>query len=108
MAIMIDPERMFGDTELPCPGVVLSAPGRGGRIRFAPFASGEPMSVVPRYDADDAPITPLRCLAILSAARDFGIARADIERVVSLDPFAMSPRELADALADTLDAAPGR
>ena len=57
----------------------------------------------PRYDADDAPMTTLRCLAILSAARDFGVARADIERVARLDPVAMSPRELADALADALE-----
>lgn len=45
----------------------------------------------------------LRYMAILSAARDFGVSRADIERVArSLDPLAASPRELADALADRL------
>ena len=61
------------------------------------------MSVPPLYDSEDAPMTALRCLAILCAARDFGIARADIERVVRLDPLAMSPRELADALVDALE-----
>lgn len=46
---------------------------------------------------------PLRYLAILSAARDFGVSGADIERVVRrFDPLQTSPRELADALADTL------
>jgi len=45
----------------------------------------------------------LRYLAILSAARDFGVRPADIERVVRrFDPGQTSPRELADALADTL------
>ena len=45
----------------------------------------------------------LRYLAILSAARDFGVSPADIEQVVRrVDPLQTSPRELADALADTL------
>jgi hypothetical protein len=45
----------------------------------------------------------LRYLAILSAARDFGVARADIEQVVSrFDPFTARPEEVADALADAL------
>jgi hypothetical protein len=55
------------------------------------------------YDADRAPISTLRYLAILSAARDFGVARVDLERVaLRFDPLAVSARELADALADTL------
>jgi hypothetical protein len=45
----------------------------------------------------------LRYLAILSAARDFGVSAADIERVARrFDPFQTSPRELADALANLL------
>jgi hypothetical protein len=60
-----------------------------------------------RYDADDAPISTLRYLAILSAAREFGVSRADIERVaLSTDPLSITPRELADALADTLELRP--
>jgi hypothetical protein len=60
-----------------------------------------------RYDADDAPISTLRYLAILSAARDFGVRKADMERVaLSLDPLAITPRALADALADTLELRP--
>jgi hypothetical protein len=45
----------------------------------------------------------LRYLAIVSAARDFGVSTADIERVARrFDRLRMSPRELADALADSL------
>ncbi len=45
----------------------------------------------------------LRYLAILSAARDFGVTQEAIERVVRrFDPFEVSPQQLADALADTL------
>jgi hypothetical protein len=43
----------------------------------------------------------LRYLAILSAARDFGVSRADLARVASrFDPETASPEELADALAE--------
>jgi hypothetical protein len=61
----------------------------------------------PPYVADPphqpSGIPALRYLAILSAARDFGVSAADIERVVRcFDPSQTSPRELADALADTL------
>jgi hypothetical protein len=42
-------------------------------------------------------------MAILSAARAFGVAERDLERIARrFDPHAMCPRELADALADTL------
>jgi hypothetical protein len=45
----------------------------------------------------------LRYLAILSAARDFGVARHDIERIAGqFDPLDSRHEELADALADTL------
>jgi hypothetical protein len=45
----------------------------------------------------------LRYLAILSAARDFGVPLGDIERVARhFHPCQTSPRELADALADAL------
>ena len=59
----------------------------------------------PRGQPSSNPV--LRYLAILSAARDFGVSRADIEAVVRrFDPFETSPRELADALADTLGPVP--
>jgi hypothetical protein len=55
----------------------------------------------PPHDQSGTPA--LRYLAIVSAARDFGVSAADIERVVRrFDAFQTSPRELADALADTL------
>jgi hypothetical protein len=39
----------------------------------------------------------------MSTARDFGISAAAIERVARrFDPVETSPRELADALADSL------
>ena len=45
----------------------------------------------------------LRYLAILSAARDFGVSAADLKRVARrFHPFQTSPRELADALANLL------
>ena len=54
-------------------------------------------------DPPHAGIPTLRYLAILSAARDFGLSAADLERVVRrLHPLQTSPRELADALADLL------
>ena len=41
----------------------------------------------------------LRYMAILSAARDFGVSAADIERVAArFDPRTADPGELADAL----------
>ncbi len=55
----------------------------------------------PRHEPSGTPA--LHYLAILSAARDFGVSAADIERVARhLHPFQTSPRELADALAETL------
>jgi hypothetical protein len=45
----------------------------------------------------------LRFLEILSAARDFGLRRLDIERIArQFDPFVADPGEVADALADAL------
>jgi hypothetical protein len=59
------------------------------------------------YDADEAPISTLRYLAILTAARDFGVSRADMERIaLTLDALAITPRQLADALADALELRP--
>jgi hypothetical protein len=50
----------------------------------------------------------LRFLAILSAARDFGLSRHDIERAARrFDPFTADPRMLAAALADALFEAEG-
>jgi hypothetical protein len=52
-------------------------------------------------------IPALRYVAIMSAARDFGVTAADIERVARrFDPCLTTPRALADALADTLIPAP--
>jgi len=45
----------------------------------------------------------LRYLAILSAARDFGLSGYEVERVARrFDPLSANPSELADALADVL------
>jgi len=68
---------------------------------------GEPLRDGERPWDGEPPRNPvLRYLAILSAARDFGVSRRDIESVVRrFDPFETSPRELADALADTLSPA---
>jgi len=62
------------------------------------------------FDAAPASNPVLRYMAILSAARDFGVSPDDRERIASrFDPFATAPQELADALADALlrDQAPG-
>ena len=52
----------------------------------------------------ELPANPmLRYLAILSAVRDFGVSRSDIEDIARrFDPLTVRPRELADALADTI------
>jgi hypothetical protein len=61
---------------------------------------------VPDPRHEPARTATLHYLAILSAARDFGVSAADIERVVHrFHPFQTGPRELADALADTLTSA---
>ena len=61
----------------------------------------QPNVAGPSHESSGTPA--LRYLAILSAARDFGVSAADIERVARrFDPFQTSPRELADALADKL------
>lgn len=45
----------------------------------------------------------LRYLAIMSAARDFGLGRAELERAAQkFHPLDISPQALADALADAL------
>jgi hypothetical protein len=45
----------------------------------------------------------LRYLAILSAARDFGVSRSGIEDVVTrFDPWRATPWELAGALVELL------
>lgn len=58
------------------------------------------------YDASrhQPPGNPvLRYLAILSAGRQFGVDEREIERIArNFDPLAFRPREMADALADTL------
>jgi hypothetical protein len=47
--------------------------------------------------------TVLRYLAILKAARDFGLSQHEIEAVAgSFDPQQTRCRELADALADLI------
>jgi hypothetical protein len=58
------------------------------------------------YDASrrEPPPNPvLRYLAILSAARTFGVNEHEIERIARrFDPLAFRPQQLADALAETL------
>jgi hypothetical protein len=58
------------------------------------------------YDASrrEPPANPvLRYLAILRAARAFGVNQGEIERIARrFDPLAFRPQELADALAETL------
>jgi hypothetical protein len=55
----------------------------------------------PEMEPSGNPI--LRYLAILSAARDFGVTQESIEHVARrLDPFEVRPQQLADALADAL------
>jgi hypothetical protein len=64
-----------------------------GQSSFVQEASG--------YRGPSNPV--LRYLAILSAARDFGVDRRDIERIAGqFDPLDARPEELADALADTI------
>ena len=61
----------------------------------------QPHVAYPPHEPSGTPA--LRYLAILSAARDFGVSAAEIERVARrLDPVPTTPRELAEALADTL------
>jgi hypothetical protein len=46
-------------------------------------------------------VSVLRYLAILSAARDFGVSTSDLARVARrFDPVTVSPEELADVLAE--------
>jgi hypothetical protein len=58
------------------------------------------MAMDPAASDGVPPANPvLRYMAILSAAGDFGISAADIERVAArFDPRTADPRELADAL----------
>ena len=50
----------------------------------------------------------LRYLAILKAARDFGLSQREVERVaVDFDPAGRRNHELADALADRIVARSG-
>ncbi len=54
-----------------------------------------------QHSPPDNPV--LRYLAVLTAARDFGVARRDLERIVRrLNPLLTPPEVLADALADVL------
>jgi hypothetical protein len=47
----------------------------------------------------------LRYMAILRAARDFGVPQPDIDQIAQrFDPRSARPRDLADALADRLPA----
>jgi hypothetical protein len=61
-----------------------------GGERFGPAARG-----------DHRKVSVLRYLAILSAARDFGVSTSDLARVARrFDPLTVSPEELADVLAE--------
>ena len=52
------------------------------------------------------PNPALRYMAILRAARDFGVPQRDITEIAQrFDPRTARPRELADALADRLPGA---
>ncbi|MGZ4261595.1 MAG: hypothetical protein ACXVR0_14970 [Solirubrobacteraceae bacterium] len=52
-----------------------------------------------------APNPVLRYMAILRAARDFGVPQPDITEIAQcFDPRTARPRALADALADRLPA----
>ncbi|MFL5823093.1 MAG: hypothetical protein ACJ764_06595 [Solirubrobacteraceae bacterium] len=55
-------------------------------------------------EAFERPYNPvLRYLAILSAARDFGVSQADCERVArNFDPLTVDPDDLAGVLVDVL------
>lgn len=58
-----------------------------------------------RETADDAANPVLRYLAIMSAARDFGLSQGELVSVARrFHPLDVSPRALADALADALSA----
>ncbi len=58
------------------------------------------------WSAQPSPNPVLRYMAILSAARDFGVSAADIEDVAQrFDPRTARPRDIADALVDRLPAA---
>jgi hypothetical protein len=55
------------------------------------------------FPTPPAPNPVLRYMAILRAARDFGVAQHDITEIAQrFDPRTARPRELADALADRL------
>ena len=57
----------------------------------------------PEFGGAPPPNPVLRYLAVLSAARDFGVSRDAIELVARrFDPLTAHPREVADALADAL------
>jgi hypothetical protein len=56
-----------------------------------------------RETAETSANPVLRYLAIMSAARDFGVSRAELERVARrFHPLDISPHALADVLADAL------
>lgn len=51
----------------------------------------------------------LRYMAILAAARDFGVPREELERAaLMVDPRRVTPRALANVLADALALQRGR
>jgi hypothetical protein len=56
-----------------------------------------------RQTADTAPNPVLQYLAIMSAARDFGLSQSELVRVAKrFHPLDISPRALADVLVDAL------
>lgn len=57
----------------------------------------------PAYDGTPPANPILRHMAILSAARDFGVSAIEVEQVARrFDPLTTSPNQLADALAELL------
>ena len=65
--------------------------------------AGKP-ALVEKHSEQWPPMNPvLHYMAILRAARDFGLSPAAIEHVArGFSPLTARPRELADALADAL------
>jgi hypothetical protein len=66
---------------------------------------GDPWCVDPPSGGAPPANPVLRYLAILSAARDFGVSRSDVEQVARrFDPHELEPWELAGTLANRMRA----
>jgi hypothetical protein len=76
---------------------------REGREAFRAVVRGNTVAVY-EPSGREPPANPvLRYLAILSAARDFGVDECEIERIAGrVDPLDVTPEALAEELADAL------